>query len=87
MQKAPERKSGITVIVFEIHGDDITHPLVTKTRETDDEKFLDAAVRTERSSQQRICHSHTYTHTNPLVGALCVSLIYTHTHTQNRPTL
>lgn len=55
--------------MFEIHANDITHTLGQENRETDEEKFLDSAVRTERSCQQRIhlthklIHSHTHTHT------------------------
>lgn len=57
-KKAP----GTSIIVFEIHVDDITHTLGHENRETDDEKFLDQAVRTESSCQQRIHHTHTHTH-------------------------
>lgn len=57
-----------------------------KTRERtkmNDEKFLDAAVRTEKSCQQRMCLSLTLT--TPREGAHCLSLLPTHIH--SRPTL
>lgn len=51
-----------------------SHTLGHENRETDDEKFLDATVRTETSCQQRICLTHTYPH----VGAQRLCLIHTY---------